>query len=237
MANLKDFYTTAAQLYEAPLLELSQHVLQVLGSKLQRPHDSECAHNFFLSVQADYDGCEQALIACSEAWSWLYSNGFICQHPNHEAQWISLTRLGKRHYEKAIPLKNWMADRLLPEEMIHPALQPMALRLYKQELFDTAVFEAFKLLEVSIRQAAGLGDEWLGTKLAARAFNPESGPLTDSAAEAGERQALMSLMCGAIGSYKNPQSHRHVGLDASEAREMIIMASHLLKIVDSRRPA
>ncbi|MCY1455494.1 hypothetical protein D9M71_726320 [compost metagenome] len=130
-----------------------------------------------------------------------------------------------------------MADRLLPEEMIHPALQPMALRLYKQELFDTAVFEAFKLLEVSIRQAAGLGDEWLGTKLAARAFNPESGPLTDSAAEAGERQALMSLMCGAIGSYKNPQSHRHVGLDASEAREMIIMASHLLKIVDSRRPA
>jgi hypothetical protein len=53
-------------------------------------------------------------------------------------------------------------------------------------------------------------------------------------AEAGERVALMNLMAGAIGSYKNPQSHRHVGVDAGEAREMIIMASHLITIVEGR---
>lgn len=234
MATLKDFYPTATQICDAPLLDLSQHVLRVLGSKLQRPHDTECAHNFLLSVQTDYDGCELAALACSEAWCWLYSNGFICQHPAHDIQWISLTRLGKHHYNQGITLNNWIANRQLPEEMIHPALRQTALRLYKQELFDTAVFEAFKLLEVSIRQAAGLGEEWLVTKLVARAFNPESGPLTDTEAEPGERQSLMNLMSGAIGSYKNPQSHRHVGLDASEAREMIIMASHLLGIVDSR---
>lgn len=235
MAHLKDFYSTAEQLCEAPLLDLCEHVLQVVGSKLQRPQDSECVRNFLNSVNTDYDDCELAALACSEAWCWLYSNGFICQHPSHDSTWVSLTRLGKHHYEKAISLKNWMAERRLPEEFIHPSLHPTALRLYRQELFDTAVFEAFKLLEVSIRQAAGLGDECLGTKLAARAFNPESGPLTDMAAEAGERHSLMNLMCGAIGSYKNPQSHRHVGLDASEAREMIIMASHLIGIVDSRR--
>lgn len=104
-------------------------------------------------------------------------------------------------------------------------------------MFDNAVFEAFKTLEVAIRRAAGLGDEFIGTKLTARAFNPEDGPLTDRSAEAGERQALMNLMSGAIGSYKNPHSHRKVDVGPVDAKEMIIMASHLLGIVDSRSPA
>ena len=96
------------------------------------------------------------------------------------------------------------------------------------------MFEAFHRLEIAIREAAGLGEDLLGTKLATRAFDPEDGPLSDRNAEKGERQALRNLMCGALGSYKNPQSHRHVGLDAPEAREMILIASHLFGIVDSR---
>jgi len=235
MTRLKDIYPTATQIGDAPLQDLSQSVLQVLGKKLQSPHAAECARNFLNDVLSDYDNSESAAMACSEAWTWLNSNGFICHHPLHDAQWMTLTRLGRSHYEQDISLKSWIEDRQLPEDMLHASLRPTALRLFRQELFDTAVFEAFKVLEVSIRQASGLGDECLGTKLAARAFHPEDGPLTDKTAEPGERQALMNLMSGAIGSYKNPQSHRHVGLEAPEAREMIIMASHLLGIVDSRK--
>lgn len=62
----------------------------------------------------------------------------------------------------------------------------------------------------------------------------QTGPLSDRTAPEGERQALSDLFAGAVGSYKNPSSHRHVAIDPPETGEMIMLASHLLKIVDSR---
>ena len=47
----------------------------------------------------------------------------------------------------------------------------------------------------------------------------------------------MHLFAGAILSYKNPHSHRFVKLsDPRDAWEQVMLATHLLAIVDSRRP-
>ena len=158
----------------------------------------------------------------------------ICRHPENSHDWYIATKRGKELRDRSA-VKKLVEGEQLPAHFLHDSLIPDVRPLFLQGRYDLAVFEAFHRLEISIREAANLGDELVGTKLASRAFHPDDGSLTDNAAEAGERTALMNLMCGALGSYKNPQSHRHVGLDAPEAREMILMASHLLKIVDSRR--
>jgi uncharacterized protein (TIGR02391 family) len=170
-----------------------------------------------------------------EAWSWLESEGFLVRETDTVGASFFLTRRGKA-------IKSWTdfnafrKGQLLPRHQIHPSIAAKVYPTFLRGDYDTAIFQAYREVEVAVRLAGNLPQGMIGEKLMRTAFAPGSGPLCDIQLPTGEQEAMAHLFAGAFGFYRNSTAHRYVPTDPEQAAEVIMFASQLLRIVDRVKP-
>jgi uncharacterized protein (TIGR02391 family) len=119
-------------------------------------------------------------------------------------------------------------------DMFHPGLPDAAWNAFTVGDYDTAIFEAFKSLEVAVRTKGGFASTDFGAALMKKAFDPDTGPLRDKSASRGRRVARCELFTGAFGEIRNPKGHNDPTIaDAVVAAEELMAASVLRRIVDN----
>ena len=227
--------------------ELAGYLLVSLENKERTIPENVIAHN---DMQSEIDrnshinypnGChEDVLFALMEAWQYLVSERFVAPRPTNlpRKQVITsvttyfVTRRGKK-IETLEDFEAYRKADLLRKHQLHPIIAEKVWSIFAQGSYGTAVLEAFKQVEIAVREAGGYTEADYGNKLMGKAFNEETGNLTDPCLHPDEKNARKLLFLGVIGAYKNPSSHRDVEFAPEEAAEIIIIASHLLRIIDA----
>jgi Protein of unknown function (Hypoth_ymh) len=133
-------------------------------------------------------------LAIAEALAWLEAQGLVvpAEGMNGINGWRHFSRRARKFQNEA-EFTNYAVARRLPKEALHPGISGPVWMSFMRGDFETAAFQAMKAVEVAVREAAGLAAADIGTKLMRKAFDVESGPLSDPATEPAERQALIPI--------------------------------------------
>jgi hypothetical protein len=186
-------------------------------------------------------GSKRAIeLAIAEAISWLVTEGLLVSDPGQPSPGFYVPTRRAQSLKTRTDVDAFRKGRILPSELLPTPFAAKVVPLFRRGDHDVAVFQAFKEVEVAVRNAANAkgaayADSEVGTTLMRKAFHPDTGPLADKTLVPAEREAEMHLFAAAIGHAKNPTSHRDVAMTALEAARLIVFASHLFDIVERRK--
>jgi len=166
-----------------------------------------------------------------EAFIRLERELLVAPKPGDSGEWRFITRRG----EKVLESENFLSyakESLLSPETLDPILSRKCKSLFLRGDYDTAIFQAFKEVEIRVRKAGNFSKDDLGVDLMRKAFHPDTGPLSNKESTQAERQNMMHLFSGGIGLFKNPVSHRDVkNITPERAADIIRFANALLSMI------
>jgi uncharacterized protein (TIGR02391 family) len=153
-----------------------------------------------------------------EAWNWMMNYGLLAPKTGEPCRRLDISYPCVRKAADTSRLRDVRTATLLSPKLLHARIVETAWPTFIRCKYDTAVFEAFKEVEVALRTAGGYDAKVIGVSLMRQAFHLDHGPLTDMSLPEAERQSLSDLFAGAIGSHRNAVSPRTVQIDdTSEA--------------------
>jgi uncharacterized protein (TIGR02391 family) len=149
----------------------------------------------------------------SETWELLRRDGMLIPAPgiNGVHGFLMLSRDGEAAIASPEGFERIKAARAFPKSLLHPSIAKSVGSALGRGDYDSAVREAFTMVEVNVRQAGGYADTDIGTDLMRKAFNAETGKLNDASLPEAEREGYAHLFAGAVAAFKNPHSHRKPG--------------------------
>jgi uncharacterized protein (TIGR02391 family) len=187
-------------------------------------------HEIFEKLGNDQNKLKALRERMMEAWMWLEREGLVLPQPGQKDDWSFITQKGKRLLAEE-NFEAYKKANLFPVE-IDPVLVREVRPLFVRGDYDTAVFRAFKEVEVRVRKKGNFSNDDYGVDLMRKAFGA-NGPLTNKTATKGEQDAVRELFSGALGTFKNPSSHREVKYDdPKEVADAISIANQLLRMVE-----
>lgn len=243
MLYLVDLIPQAAAVAALPPEELAMAVLKTLNppSDFRVPRNqtpSEISRHNYCNQQAQRyeDSHHNALVlAIATAFQYLVTTGMVVASPFSFQGGLCVLTQRAQSLKTDTDYQRFRHSVSYPRGTIDPAIEEVTFAEFMKGDYETAVFKAFKLLEDLVRRTSGAGNEEIGIPLMRSAFHPKNGPLTDQTENTGEQEALMHLMAGAIGRFKNPTSHRFTGLDDPRTTiEILQLASLLVRIASER---
>jgi uncharacterized protein (TIGR02391 family) len=211
--------------------ELAPYLLSYLAEDKNRLHPNQLFESSIGdSILRHYKNDNRVEEALREAWSWLVREGLLVER---KGGWHFISRRGLRLKGRQ-DFAAYRRSNVLPRGSLHPIIAERVWSAFIRGEYETAVFQAFKEVEVAVREGGRFAATDIGTMLMGKAFKVQVGPLADGSLPEAEQLAMVNLFAGSVGLFKNPSSHRHVALsDAGEAAEMIALASLLMRIVDA----